>query len=151
MPELGAALIEAGRLDEAERVLDEAGQLAAAAGDECAASHVLVQQQFLRLLRAAEGGAEEAARAMERVVQVFERCDDDLGLCRARRLQALLHWNEAHAAAAAEAWEQAAAHARRAGDDHARDEILTWIASSLWFGPTPVTRASVAARRCATR
>ena len=145
LPELGAALIEAGRLAAAERVLGEAGQLAATAGDERAEAHVLVQQQLLRVLRAAEGGAEEAAGAMERVVQVFERCDDDLGLSRARRLQALLHWNEAHAAAAAEEWEQAAEHARRAGDDHARDEILTWIASSLWVGPTPVTEGI---RRC---
>ena len=43
------------------------------------------------------------------------------------------------------AWERAAAHARRAGDRHEYYEILTWIASSLWFGPTP---AAEGIRRC---
>jgi predicted ATPase len=74
---------------------------------------------------------------MALVIPVFERCADDLGLCRARRLEAWLYWNEARAEAAAAAWERAAAHARRAGDRHVRNEILTWVASSLWFGPTP--------------
>jgi predicted ATPase/class 3 adenylate cyclase len=143
--ELGGALIESGRLGEAGRVLDDAERLAAAADDECVASHVLVQQQFLRLLHGEEGGLEEAARTTARVIPVFERRGDDLGLCHARRLEAWLFWNEAHAAAAAAAWERAAAHARRAGDWHEYHEILTWIASSLWFGPTP---ADEGIRRC---
>jgi predicted ATPase/class 3 adenylate cyclase len=138
LSELGEALIEAGRLLDAERVLAEARQLAGAADDECADSHALVQQQFLQLLRVADGAAEEAARAIETVVPVFEERNDEHGLCSARRLEAWLHWNEAHAAAAAAAWERAAVHASHAGDEHARVEILTWIASALWFGPTPV-------------
>jgi tetratricopeptide (TPR) repeat protein len=71
------------------------------------------------------------------VVPVFERCEDNLGLCRARRLEAWVYWNEARAQAAAAAWERAAEHARAAGDRHAHHDILGWIASSLWFGPTP--------------
>ena len=141
LPELGAALIEAGRLSEADWVLEEARLVAARKGDERAESRVLVQLQFLRLLHVTEGGAEEAARAVERVIPIFERCDDQQGLCSARRLEAWLHWNEARATAAAKAWERAAAHAGRAADEHARAEILTWIASSLWFGPTPVEEA----------
>jgi tetratricopeptide (TPR) repeat protein len=137
--------MEAGRLSEAERVLDEATVVAAEARDERAESRVLVQQQFLGLLHGSEGASEEAARTVERVIPVFERGDDHNGLCSARRLEAWLHWNEAHAAAAAQAWEQAAAHASRAGDEHARAEILSWIASSLWFGPTPVDEGI---RRC---
>ena len=42
-------------------MLDEAERLAAAADDQRLASHVLVQRQFLRLLRGEEGGLEEAA------------------------------------------------------------------------------------------
>ncbi|TIS56678.1 BTAD domain-containing putative transcriptional regulator [Mesorhizobium sp.] len=136
--DLGAALIEAGRLPDADIVLAEARQLAAVAQDECADSRALVQQQFLQLLHVTEGGAEEAERAVQQVIPVFERCGDHYGLCSARRLEAWLHWNDARAADAAEAWERAATHASLAGDDHARSEILTWIASSLWFGPTPV-------------
>jgi predicted ATPase/class 3 adenylate cyclase len=145
LPELGAALIECGRLADAERVLGEAERLAAVANDERAASHVLVMQQLLRLLHVVEGGMEEAARATASVIPVFERFKDDIGLCRARRLEAWLYWNEARAEAAAEAWERAAVHARVAGDRHLYNEILTWIASSLWFGPTPVEEGI---RRC---
>ena len=79
------------------------------------------------------------------MIPVFERLGDDLGLCRARRLEALIYWNEARAEAAGEAWRRAAAHARTAGDRHLHNEILTWIASSLWFGPTP---ASEGIRHC---
>ena len=145
LSELGAALIEAGRLPDAESVLTEARQLAAMTHDERADSHALVQQQFLQLLRVSDGGTEEAARAVERVLPVFERHADHHGLCRARRLQAWLHWNEARAAAAAAAWEQAAEHARRAGDEEERSEILNWVASAVYFGPTPVGEGI---RRC---
>jgi tetratricopeptide (TPR) repeat protein len=138
LPEIGAALIAAGRLSEADWVLEEARLVAARLGDERAESRVVVQLHFLRLLHVSEGGSEEAALAVERVIPIFERWDDQHGLCSARRLEAWLHWNEARAAAAAEAWERAATHASSAGDEHARAEILTWIASSLWFGPTPI-------------
>ena len=71
-------------------MLDEAERLAAAANDQRLTSHVLVQRQFLRLLHGEEGGLEEAARAAAMVIPVFERFGDDLGLCRARRLEAWL-------------------------------------------------------------
>jgi predicted ATPase/class 3 adenylate cyclase len=145
LPELGSALIECGKLAEAERALGEAESLAATANDERAASHVIVQQQLLRLLRAEDGGTEQAAQAIAQVITVFNHRKDDIGLCRARRLEAWLCWNEARAEAAAKAWESAAMHARLAGDRHQYSDILTWIASSLWCGPTP---ASDAIRRC---
>ena len=145
LAELGAALTECGRLADAGRMLDEAERLAAVANDERAASHVLVEKQFLRLLHVEEGGMQEASRATALVIPVFERYEDNLGLCRARRLEAWLYWNEARAEAAADSWGRAAMHARLAGDRHAHDEILAWIASSLWFGPTP---ADEGIRRC---
>ncbi|TIT58465.1 MAG: hypothetical protein E5W90_36570, partial [Mesorhizobium sp.] len=94
------------------------------------AAHVLVQRQFLRIFHGEEGGLEEAARAAAAVIPVFERLGDDLGLCRARRLEAWLSFTAARGEAAIAAWEQAADHARRAGDWHEYYEILTWIASS---------------------
>jgi class 3 adenylate cyclase/predicted ATPase len=145
LPELGAAQMEAGNFAEAEGILAEAGQLARGAEDERAESRVLVEQQFLGLLRLAEEGTEEAEQVVERVIPVFERHDDQHGLCRARRLQGTLHWVEARAAAAAESWQQAAAHARQAGDENERSEILCWVGSSLLFGPVPVSEGI---RRC---
>jgi predicted ATPase/class 3 adenylate cyclase len=143
--ELGAALIERGRLAEAAPALDEAERLAAAANDQRLTSHVFIQRQFLRSLHGEEGGLEEAARAAAMAVPVFERFGDDLGLCRARRLEAWFFFNEARAEAAAAAWERAAVHARRAGDRHEFYESLRWIASMLWFGPTPAVEGI---RRC---
>jgi predicted ATPase/class 3 adenylate cyclase len=143
LPTLAAALIEAGRLADAERVLGTAALAAVEAGDERSAARVLVQEQFLHLLLVEEGGSEQAALAVARVVPIFKRHADQRGLCSARRLEAWLHWNGARAAAATEAWEQAAGHASRVGDEHARAEILTWIASSLWIGPTPVAEGIV--------
>jgi len=137
LAELGAAQIEGCRLDDAGTVLGEAERLAAAAGDDRAVAHVRVQQQFLRLLHAEAGGTEAAARTAALAIPVFERHGDILGLCLARRLEAQANWNAARAEAAAAAWERAAAHARLAGDRHLHDDSLTWIASSLWFGPTP--------------
>jgi predicted ATPase len=143
--ELGAVLIEGGRLAEAGRVLDEGERLAAAADDGRLVAHVLVQRQFLRSLHGEEGGLEEAARGASQVIAVFERLGDELGLCHARRLEAWVFLNDARAEAAAASWERAAAHAQRAGDRHDYYEVLTWIASMLWFGPTP---AAEGIRRC---
>ena len=89
LAELGAALIECGRLTDAAQVLGEAERLAASANDERAASHVLVQQQLLRILHVDEDGTNEAARAIALVIPRFERYKDDLGLCRTRRLEGL--------------------------------------------------------------
>jgi tetratricopeptide (TPR) repeat protein len=127
-------------------VLADATRVAAAVRDERAGAYAVVQQQFLRIQRCEPEAATEAAAVVERVLPVFERDDgDDAGLCSALRLRAWLHWNEAQADAAAEAWERAAGHARRAGAEHERIEILGWLASSLLFGPTPVPDAL---RRC---
>jgi class 3 adenylate cyclase/DNA-binding SARP family transcriptional activator len=145
LPDLGAALIEAGKLAEAEEVLAEASRAAAAAHDECDAARALVQQEFLRLARGESAGTAEGAAVVEQVVPVFEREGDDYGLCYALRLRAWLHWIEAQAEAAAGAWEQAAAYAHRAGAEHERTEILRWVALSLVLGPTPVTDGI---RRC---
>lgn len=143
LPELGGALIESGQLLDAHRVLQEAEQLATAANDERAASHVVVQQELLRLLRVEDG--QRPARALASMIEVFERWKDDLGLCRAQRIEALHHWNEARAEAAAQAWESAATYARRAGDRYLYNDFLTWISSSLCCGPIP---ASEGIRRC---
>jgi predicted ATPase len=145
LADLGAALMEAGRLADADEVLGDAGRLAAAVGDVRAGAHVLVGQQFLRQRRGESAGTAEAAAVVDRVVPVFQRADDEHGLCDAFRLRASLHWIEAHADAAAAAWEKAAEHARRAGAEHERIEILGWLASSFWWGPTPIGEGI---RRC---
>ena len=103
LPELGAALIGTGHEEhEAETILAEARRLAAAAGDECADAHAVVQQQILLVFRAEPGAPEEATRAVASVIPIFERYGDEHGLCRAWRLQGLVQWNAARAAASIE-------------------------------------------------
>jgi len=142
LPELGVALMGTGtREQEAERVLAEARTLADAAQDECAGAHALVQQQVLLVMRAEAGAQDEATRAVAGVIPVFERCGDEHGLCRAHRLQGLVHWNAARAASAIASLEQAATHARLAGDEDERSDILSWVAPAMVFGPTAVPDA----------
>ncbi|HWT23783.1 MAG TPA: BTAD domain-containing putative transcriptional regulator, partial [Solirubrobacteraceae bacterium] len=116
---LGSALFEAGRLEDAERVLADAG-------DEVG----------LEVLRLHLGGT--VARAREAADRALKTCADDRGLCRAWRLQAWIAWTESRAADADEAWGHALEHAR---DPRERFQILGWRASAAAFGPLPVPEA----------
>jgi predicted ATPase/class 3 adenylate cyclase len=136
LPELGAALIEAGDLDQADRVLTEARQAAESLGDEQLATQTLVQQLFLRLQVTTDATA-EAAAVVERALPVFLRVGDELGLCRARRLEAWVHWIHGDTRAAEAAWVAAAEHARRAGAEREEAEVLLWLGSATLFGPAP--------------
>ena len=139
--DLAATQIEAGKLTKAKSVLVKAGHVAAERHDACASAHVEVQRQFLQLEEVTVPGTHEAKLVVERVLPVFEEAGDHLGLCRALRLRAYSYWIEASAASAARAWQEAAEHARIAGAERERIELLTWVASSLFFGPTPVDEA----------
>jgi predicted ATPase len=139
LTQLGSVLLEAGKLERAGHVLTQAQTLAAATRDDRVHARALVELAHLRVLLAEQGSAEEGVRVVKRVIPIFERHDDELGLCSAWRLSAWLHWSGSRAARAAEAWERAAVHAARATDERAYVEILTWVATALWFGPTPVS------------
>src|SRR5919202_1079677 len=155
LPELGAALIEAGDLGQADRVLTEAREAAEALGDEQLATHALVQQFFLRLLQATTAATAEAAAMVDRVLPVFARTGDELGLGRARRLEAWVHWIQGDTRAAEAAWEAAAEHARRAGAEREEAAALLWLASAALSGPAPahegVARCRELLRRMANR
>ena len=145
LPELGAALAEAGRLSEAAAILAEARRLADAAGDERLEARAHVEELVLRLQVDAGRAMAEARRAGERAGRTFGEAGDDVGLCRLSYLQAQVHWVEGRAAAAEKAWERAASYARRAGDQRLLADILRWIPSAVLFGPTP---APEGIRRC---
>ena len=138
-PELGAALFDAGRLADAERVLAEAVERAHAAADPRAEARAQVEHQLVRLHAGA--GTEPARAATDAAVRVLAGRRDDLGLCRAWRLRAWIEWTESRSANADAAWQRAAEHARRAGDDRELVEILGWRSSAAAFGPMPVDEA----------
>src|SRR5207253_1114936 len=74
-------------------------------------------------------------------VRAFEAHGDDLGQCRAWRLQAWLDWTEGQTLRAGDAWQRAARHARAAGEERELFEILGWCASATVEGPIPVPEA----------
>jgi DNA-binding SARP family transcriptional activator len=139
LPELGAALLEAGRLADAERVLAEA--IERAGGDPRLESRVRVERELVRLQAESGTPTEDAGTIADSARAVFEAHADELGQCRAECLWALHAWVEGRAARADEAWRRAAEHARRAGDEVALFEVLDRRASAAVFGPTPVPEA----------
>jgi class 3 adenylate cyclase/predicted ATPase len=145
LPSLGAALTEAGRLSEADRVLEAAIDCARANDDEGLEAHAVVEQLFLRIQVDTEKAMTEARELGERLQATFEAIQDARGLCKLWRLRALVHWLDGRCLAADAAWEQAAEFARAAGDDRERADILAWIASSAFSGPIPVGEGI---RRC---
>ncbi len=145
LPELGEALTEAGRLSEAAEILTEARRLTGAAGDSRLEARAQIEELVLLLQVEAGKAMVEARKAGVRARRSFEKAGDELGLSRLAYLQGQVHWLEGRAAAAEEAWERAASHARRAGDQRRLAAILSWIPSAVLFGPTP---APAGIRRC---
>jgi class 3 adenylate cyclase/tetratricopeptide (TPR) repeat protein len=141
MPELGGALTEAGRLSDAEGVLQAAIAGAAERGDQVAEAHARVARLFVRLQVDTGSGAREVREGFESLLASFEQANDDLGLGRLWSLRALVHWIEAQSAKADAAWERAATHAKRAGDERGWSEALSWLASSAYTGPVHVDEA----------
>lgn len=131
----GTALTEAGRLDEAERVLGVAAREAGARGDENAYAHATVASLAGRLQVDTEATGREIRERFESLKATFDAAGDDLGLDRLWRLRALVHWIAARSGDAEAAWERAAEHARRADDDPGLADALSWLASSAYFGP----------------
>ena len=142
---LGAALLEAGRLDQADRVLADAGRIAGVAGDRELAARARVQRLLLGLQVDMGATAAEVGQALPELLATFEQAGDEVGRCQAWRLRAAVHWLQADSAAAEEAWRQAATHARLAGDERQLTEVLGWLASAALWGPTP---APEGIRRC---
>jgi class 3 adenylate cyclase len=138
LPELGMALTESGRLRDAETLLDGAIEEAIARSDESAEAHAIVARLFARLQVDTEASAREIREQFDVLLRTFEGEADDLGLNRLWRLRALVHWIAARSADADAAWERAGQHARRCNDEKGLADALVWLASSAYFGPTPV-------------
>ena len=141
LPTLGVALLESGRLEDADRILEEAITRATAENDPRLEARARVEQQFVRLQAEPSSGISQARRVTDAALGILGECGDDLGQCRAWCLRAWIGWTEGLIADADDAWRLAAEHARRAGDDRELYEILCWRASAAAFGPTPVTQA----------
>jgi tetratricopeptide (TPR) repeat protein len=136
-----AALVDAGRLTDASELVTGALARAVFTGDTRSESRARVDQQLVRLHVGTSGGHEQARQIAEVALAHLELHGDNLGQCRAWRLQAWIDWIEGRLERADEAWQRAAVHARRAGDARELFDILGWRASAAVLGPTPVADA----------
>jgi class 3 adenylate cyclase len=137
LPALGAALFEAGRLSDADRVLTEAID---SSPNELLEARARVERQFVRL-QTEPSAVEDAQHVAEYALAIFEKRRDDSGQSRAWCLKASIAWVVGQVAKADEAWRRAAEHSRRAGENRELFEILDWRASAAAIGPTPVDEA----------
>jgi DNA-binding SARP family transcriptional activator len=136
LTQLGAAMLEAGQLDQAAGALERA-ERATGDGDRRSWAHVRVQQLLLGLQVDVRGTTAAVGALLPELLGIFECDRDQLGLCLAWRLRAAVHWMQADSAGAEVAWQRAVAHAREAGDERQLTEIFGWLASAALWGPTP--------------
>ncbi len=139
---LGSALFEAGRLADADRVLDEAADTARRFDERSLEARSRVERHFVRLHREPSSEAVEDARhAADDALKVFEQHADDFGQSRAWCLRAAIDWLQGQAASADDAWARSAVHAKRADEQWQVFWILGWRATAAVYGPTPVREA----------
>jgi tetratricopeptide (TPR) repeat protein len=86
----------------------------------------------------ADAGAEQAIGS---AIEVFSRATDEHGSAQAYTMLADLHMDAGHFAAAVDDLERALPHARAARSPRDEATILSWLASALFWGPSPATEA----------
>jgi class 3 adenylate cyclase/tetratricopeptide (TPR) repeat protein len=145
LPELGIALIDGGRLAEADPVLQEAEERARAACHDVAMWRATIARLGLLIWTGSVAGAEMIARAQAAVAACAE-LGDDLGLARSWHLLALFRmWGPDKSGDADDAFLQALTHARRAAAQREESVTLQWMIINAWYG---ATRGSEGIRRC---
>ena len=135
LPELALALVQLGRLPEADRLLTEAVRIARAAGDERAEAHARTAQFFALVHMEPDAAPAALSARFDALSRTFTAGADDLGLSRLHRAQALVHWLAGRTAKADAAWRRGVRHARVAGDEQGIADGLVWQASAAWLGP----------------
>jgi class 3 adenylate cyclase/tetratricopeptide (TPR) repeat protein len=147
LPELGSALGEAGRFDEAQSVLGDAADEARRAGDPAAEGRARIELLLVQSLIGSAEWTDGAEAAVRELLPVFEALQDEQGLARVCRLSGMVSLMRSCWADLGAAMERALEHARRAGDEKEVGLALVWIPQAVIWGPTP---AEEAIRRCET-
>ena len=141
LPALGGALVVAGELAQADAVLQEAIAAGAAAGDRRVELHARLEHAFLRALTEPDVSVEHLRRVADDAIPELEAVADDLGLAKAWRRIADVHWMGGRWREQEEALERALPYAEKAGDSRETGSILMRLAMALYWGPTPAPEA----------
>ena len=130
------ALFWGGKGGDALRRADSIAERASAAGDHVSELCGRIQAGIIRMSLEPEGAAERLAALVEQALPVFQAAGDDLALYTAYHGLAQVEFERAQMDAALDAYERAAAHARKAG---LPQEFLEWRASCRYYGTTSVS------------
>jgi predicted ATPase len=141
LPSLGRALMESGELKRSDSVLSEAVANARAADEQLVAADAAVALSHLRSYTVPELSDDEIAHELEGVIGVLEGLGDEAALARALSLAGMLRYWRGEAAAAIADLEEAARHARKAGDRAQEAESLQYLLLATLWGPTSVKEA----------
>jgi tetratricopeptide (TPR) repeat protein len=145
LPELGSALIEVGRMAEAEGLLLDAEQRARAVGSEVLMWRATIARLSL-LMWTTTLAKDEVFAQIEAAIAACAQLGDDLGSARAWHLLAMHHtWGAGSSGDADDAFLRALSHAQRATARREESVTLQWMIINAWFGPTP---SSEGIRRC---
>jgi DNA-binding SARP family transcriptional activator len=142
LTELGAALYDAGRLDEAAETLDEAVEHSTEAPLRARAQ---IERELVRLETDPEAGTAQAERVASEGLDLLDSTRDSHGTCRAWFLRGYVAWIAGRAGDADEFWIRSARCAEQAGAERERFEVVGWRAMAAAQGPAPVEDAI---RRC---
>jgi class 3 adenylate cyclase/tetratricopeptide (TPR) repeat protein len=139
--ELADALLEGGRMNEAETLLVEALGQTARSGNRLLAARAQVGLASLHMQTLGPGAHAQIQRDLEPLVAVFEAADDHRGAADALvPLSRLAAWDKDFALGS-EYRERALVHARAAGDERRETSIIRSIVSHALWGPEPVDSA----------
>jgi class 3 adenylate cyclase len=139
LPDLGEALLQAGRFEEAQVVLREA----VTAAERPELRSVRAKAILVHLLVQLRTGApanwrERVERETAEAIAIFEQEKDEAGLTKAWRLLTWAHGTACRYGDAAQAAERAFEHACRAGDTRQQARIATAYPVAALLGPVPV-------------
>jgi class 3 adenylate cyclase/tetratricopeptide (TPR) repeat protein len=141
LPTLGLALVQLGRLRDAENVLIEAATNARLRGDEAAEAHARAAHLLALVQVDPETAAEQLAARSTAMRRTLAAAADDVGLARLYRAEALQYWMLGRTAQAEAAWMRGMRHSRQAGDEQGVADSFVWLASAALVGPTRVPPA----------
>ncbi len=142
LPELGEALTELGRFDEARVVLTECTEAPAGQHDPSVQADAKLVGMLLRLYSGEqEGWSEETLRLTSELIPALEAQQADDVLATAWRLVGFVHGIAGAYAQNGPAVAKSMHHARRAGNARIAARAAMALATSALFGPTPVPAA----------
>ncbi len=144
---LAAVMGEAGRIREADEILDNLQEQAEVGGDLHATTLGGIERLIIQMQTDPGEASAIATQQLHHLLNQADHLEDPSALNRVWHLQALVHWHEVQCEIAARSWERAAVHARNAGDSRRLADALSWQASAALYGPKPVSESEVLCRR----